>query len=124
MSPNLVVVRSVGLAEHTPTLFRAFKKALNQMEVLNKENAYGLLYRKLEPVGFSEQVLPQAPSSLAVQMVDGVQWSDLGEPGRVIDTLKTLKSRPKWLEDFAKAYKRGLVSLALPEGSGSLNRHI
>jgi len=98
------------IAEHAPELFRAFKKALGQAKTLEGEHACEALYRKLAPVGFSEQVLSQAPSSLAVQMVDDVQWSDLGEPERLIDTLQTLKSRPAWLEDFARGYKRGLAS--------------
>jgi mannose-1-phosphate guanylyltransferase len=97
------------IAEHAPGLFRSFKRALGQVKSLDEEHAYEVLYRKLEPVGFSEQVLSQAPSSLAVQMVDDVQWSDLGEPERLIDTLQTLKSRPAWLEDFARGYRRNVV---------------
>ncbi len=64
------------------------------------------MFGKLETVGFSEQVLSKAPSNLAVQMVDDVQWSDLGEPERLIDTLQTLKSRPSWLKDLAREYRR------------------
>jgi len=39
-------------------------------------------------------------------LVDDVQWSDLGEPERLIDTLQTLKSRPAWLDDLAREYRR------------------
>jgi mannose-1-phosphate guanylyltransferase len=96
------------IAEHAPALFLSFRKALGQMKSLDEEHAHEVLYRRLDAVGFSEQVLSQAPSSLAAQMVDDVQWSDLGEPQRLIDTLQALKSRPAWLEDFARSYRRNV----------------
>jgi mannose-1-phosphate guanylyltransferase len=96
------------IAEHAPVLFLSFKKAFGQMKTLDEEHAHEVLYRKLDAVGFSEQVLSQALSSLAVQMVDDVQWSDLGEPQGLIDTLQALKSRPAWLEDFARGYRRNV----------------
>lgn len=94
------------IAEHAPELVRRFTEALGQAQNLDEEYASEVLYEKLEAVGFSEQVLPREPSNLAVQLVDDVQWSDLGEPERLIDTLQTLKSRPAWLEDFARGYRR------------------
>jgi len=93
------------IAEHAPALFHTFKKTLGQVTTLDEEHTYEFLYRKLDAVGFSEQVLSQAPSSLAVRLVEDVQWSDLGEPQRLINTLQNSKSRPAWLEDFAREYR-------------------
>jgi mannose-1-phosphate guanylyltransferase len=93
------------IAEYAPEVFRAFNDALGHAQPGEEENAEAI-FGTLETVGFSEQVLSQAPSNLAVQLVDDVQWSDLGEPERLIDTLKTLKSRPAWLDDLAKEYCR------------------
>jgi mannose-1-phosphate guanylyltransferase len=93
------------IAEHAPEVFRSFNDALGTAQAGEEENA-AAIYGKLETVGFSEQVLSQAPSNLAVQLVDDVQWSDLGEPERLIDTLQTLKSRPAWLDDLAREYRR------------------
>ncbi len=79
------------IAEHAPEMFRAFNDAFRQVQVGEEENAEAI-FGKLETVGFSEQVLSQAPSNLAVQLVDDVKWSDLGEhgsttsPGNTADT--------------------------------------
>jgi mannose-1-phosphate guanylyltransferase len=100
-----VSVLEAMIAEHAPEMFRAFNDAFRQVQVGEEENAEAI-FGKLETVGFSEQVLSQAPSNLAVQLVDDVQWSDLGEPERLIDTLQTLKSRPAWLDDLAREYRR------------------
>ena len=111
------------IAEHAPGLFAAFHKAFGGVIAGDEERAREALYRTLEPVGFSEQVLTRAPSSLAVQVVDDVLWSDLGEPERLIHTLQTLESRPAWLEEFARGFKRGLIGTPRPDGRGPLNRH-
>jgi mannose-1-phosphate guanylyltransferase len=92
------------IAEHAPEMFRAFNDAFRQVQVGEEENAEAI-FGKLETVGFSEKVLSQAPSNLAVQLVDDVKWNDLGEPERLIDTLQTLKSRPPWLDDLAREYR-------------------
>jgi len=96
------------IAEHAPELFGCFEEGLGRAMPVGEEQAFEAVYANLEPVGFSEQVLSKAPSNLAVQVVDDVQWSDLGEPGRLIDTLRTSKCRPAWLEDFARGYHKSV----------------
>jgi mannose-1-phosphate guanylyltransferase len=97
------------IAEHAPEVFRSFNDTLGRGQAGEEENAEAI-FGKLKTVGFSEQVLSQGPSNLAVQLVDDVQWSDLGEPERLIDTLRTLKSRPAWLEDLAREYRRNAAA--------------
>ena len=93
------------IAEHAPEMFSSLNDALGRAQAGDEERAE-VAFGKLETVGFSEQVLSRTPSKLAVQLVDDVQWSDLGEPERLIDTMQTLKSRPAWLEDLAREYRR------------------
>ncbi|MFZ1120115.1 MAG: sugar phosphate nucleotidyltransferase [Candidatus Binataceae bacterium] len=81
------------ITEHASEMFHSLNDALGRAQAGDEVRAEAV-FGKLETVGFSEQVLSQAPSKLAVQLVDDVQWSDLGEPERLIDTLQTLKSRP------------------------------
>jgi mannose-1-phosphate guanylyltransferase len=100
------------IAEHAPDLYRSFCAALDQESSERERLVLDSLYEKLESVGFSEQVLSLARSSLAVQLVDDVQWSDLGEPQRLIDTFRALEARPAWFEDFARIQRR--MSMARP----------
>src|SRR5258708_37416947 len=93
------------IVEHAPEMFSSLNDALGRAQAGDEERV-GAAFEKLETVGFSEQVLSRTPSKLAVQLVDDVQWSDLGEPKRLIDTMQTLKSRPAWLEDLAREYRR------------------
>jgi mannose-1-phosphate guanylyltransferase len=44
------------------------------------------LYARLAPIDFSRQVLAAQPDRLAVLPVRGVEWNDLGDPGRVRET--------------------------------------
>jgi mannose-1-phosphate guanylyltransferase len=97
------------IAEHAPALFRSFRDAACPRRSFDQQEALEAVYRKLAPVGFSEQILSRASSDLAVRLVDDVQWSDLGEPDRLIDALQASKSRPAWLQDFARARRRNVT---------------
>jgi mannose-1-phosphate guanylyltransferase len=55
-----------------------------------------VLYRGLEPLGFSEGILAAGMPSLAVLPVAGVEWSDWGRPARVLSTLARLGAQPAW----------------------------
>jgi mannose-1-phosphate guanylyltransferase len=54
------------------------------------------LYARIAPADFSREVLARHPINLGVLPVHGVQWSDLGEPQRVIDVLASLGIHPQW----------------------------
>jgi hypothetical protein len=91
-------------------MYRSFCTALDRNSPEQERLVLESVYEKLEPVGFSEQVLSLAQSSLAVQLVDDVQWSDLGEPQRLIETFRALDARPAWFEDFARIQRRTSVT--------------
>lgn len=54
------------------------------------------LYSRLPSTDFSRDVLATCPPNLAVLSMRGVGWSDLGEPGRVIATLRHIGTYPDW----------------------------
>jgi len=51
------------------------------------------VYARIPPIDFSSQVLAARPASLAVLPVSGVAWNDLGNPGRVLATLRQRNGR-------------------------------
>jgi mannose-1-phosphate guanylyltransferase len=79
-----------------PQLYRAFKK-IRRAEAACEARTIERLYANLRSTGFSERVLAEDPINLAVLPVRGVEWSDLGEPQRVMDTIARTGMRPRWL---------------------------
>lgn len=60
-----------------------------------------MLYRRLPSVGFSGAVLGDEPDESRVRIVDDVEWTDWGRPGRVLRTLDRLDRKPAWAERAA-----------------------
>jgi nucleotidyltransferase-like protein len=58
--------------------------------------AHERFYVPLLAGDFSEDVLATKPPNLAVLPVQGVAWSDWGDPGRVLRTLDRLGMHPQW----------------------------
>lgn len=79
-----------------PKLYLSFKKITPFLETSVEEKTLERLYGDLRSTGFSEQVLTERSVNLAVLPVHGVDWSDLGEPRRVMDTLDRSGIRPQW----------------------------
>jgi len=104
----VIVARASALetmiAESSPDMARALA-ALARAGV-EDDRAFEAAFTRLPTVGFSEHVLAQGPSNLAVQRVEGVGWSDVGEPQRLIDTLQGLKSRPAWFDNLTLEYRK------------------
>jgi len=71
----------------TPDLYHTFLDLWPVLNTHEEEAAIETLYAGLPSTNFSEQVLASHPEDLAVLPVGGVQWSDLGEPGRVLSVL-------------------------------------
>jgi mannose-1-phosphate guanylyltransferase len=101
IAANPQVLRGM-IAEHAPRLSAAFRLASGSLASIDEEAAAEALYAKLESVGFSEQILSRCPPNLAVQRVDDVKWSDLGEPERVLDVLSSSRYRPAWVDSFER----------------------
>ncbi len=81
-----------------PTLFEAFARVRRTLGTLGETEAIERLYCALPLVDFSRHVLAARPDHLAVLPVQGMYWSDLGDPGRVLATrrrmLETAASEP------------------------------
>ncbi len=79
-----------------PELHTSFSRIRPALGTRFEEGAVRKLYRDLHPADFSRQILEPLPMNLAVLPVADVGWSDLGEPGRVIQVLATLGVCPLW----------------------------
>ena len=70
-----------------PGLSRAFAPVQPPLRTAAEPPAVRALYESLAPLSFSDDVLAKRPANLAVLPVQGVQWSDWGQPKRVMETL-------------------------------------
>ena len=98
------------ISEYAPKLFSSFEMALPSQQSKGEEAAVEFPYENLQCVDFSESILSQCPPNLAVQRVDEVAWSDLGEPDRVLEALCLAGRRPAWAESFARAHGAEYIS--------------
>ena len=79
-----------------PDLARRFAAVAPALGTAAEAGAVRALYRRLVPQSFADVVLASRPANLAVLPVEGVRWSDWGQPRRVIDTLDRLGIEPAW----------------------------
>jgi mannose-1-phosphate guanylyltransferase len=68
-----------------PDVYRRFAP-LKELGLLAEQKIAHQLYCSMPSVNFSQTVLANRPKSLSVFPVSGVEWSDLGEPSRVLST--------------------------------------
>jgi mannose-1-phosphate guanylyltransferase len=83
-----VIERSVS------DLYRAFR-GIHFGSRKESEDVHSL-YRRLPSSNFSQKVLACSAGKLAVLPVSGVEWSDWGDPARVISSLARIGVRPDW----------------------------
>jgi mannose-1-phosphate guanylyltransferase len=88
-----------------PKLARAFDPVQPLVGTAAESPAVRALYRNLAPLSFSTDVLARGPANLAVLPVEGTQWSDWGQPNRVMETLDRLCVEPAWTERVASGTK-------------------
>jgi mannose-1-phosphate guanylyltransferase len=87
----------LGLVMMTqPQLYSSFNALRPVLGTEMEPSKLKAIYARLAPVDFSSDILAGVPVNLTVLPVKGVQWSDLGEPARVMDTLQRLGARPRW----------------------------
>lgn len=79
-----------------PQLYSSFAAIRAALGTGLEESKIKALYARLAAVDFSSEVLANVAENLAVLPVRGVDWSDLGEPGRVMETLARLGVRCRW----------------------------
>lgn len=78
-----------------PDLYLAFGRVQSELNTPQEKQKIRALYSSLPSVNFSQQVLARRPAGIAVLPVDGVRWSDLGEPDRVLSDLWKIEKKMK-----------------------------
>jgi mannose-1-phosphate guanylyltransferase len=96
---TMIVVASMSalidlFARATPKLYIAFAQARDTLHSARQGFALTELYQSIPSVDFSHSVLAEHASEMSVLPVPGVDWSDLGDPARVIGVIEKLGLRP------------------------------
>jgi len=73
------------IREALPDLYRRFA-LIKELDLLAEQKLACQLYGSIPSINFSQAVLANRPEDLALFPVSGIEWSDLGEPARVIST--------------------------------------
>ncbi|MGO9057010.1 MAG: sugar phosphate nucleotidyltransferase [Candidatus Binataceae bacterium] len=81
------------IEETMPNLHRSFCTVLPALDTEYEARAIQLLYARLQSADFSRGVLAKLSANLAVLPVAGLQWSDLGDARRVMDTLSRIQMK-------------------------------
>jgi mannose-1-phosphate guanylyltransferase len=79
-----------------PEMFASFSKIRDLLGTAHEAGGLERLYQRIPSTSFSDEVLERYPINLGVLPVHGVEWSDLGEPQRVMDVLSRLGVHPEW----------------------------
>jgi mannose-1-phosphate guanylyltransferase len=79
----LAMIRSAA-----PDLARRFAAVAPALGTAAEAGAVRALYRRLVPQSFADDVLASRPANLAVLPVEGVRWTDWGQPQRVIEAAR------------------------------------
>jgi mannose-1-phosphate guanylyltransferase len=79
-----------------PELYRSFARISSTLLTSSEERSIGRLYASIGDADFSHDVLAMRPINLAVLPVRGCEWSDLGEPARVLEVLSRQKIQTRW----------------------------
>jgi mannose-1-phosphate guanylyltransferase len=83
----VLVVRATVLLAHfqqlTPALMDAFAPISPALESPHEPAALHTAYAKLPSINFSQAILARRPPYLGVLRVQGVYWSDWGDPARI-----------------------------------------
>jgi mannose-1-phosphate guanylyltransferase len=79
-----------------PGLIESFESIRSSSSTEFERTALCELYSGIPVSGFCQEVLSVQPDLLAVLRADGLGWSDLGEPGRVLSVLERKGVRTEW----------------------------
>lgn len=96
----VMVGRAQGLLslieQNLPRLYHEFESVRPALNTHRETLSVEALYGGLAPSNFSQEVLASTPQHLAVLPVAGVEWSDWGEPSRVLSSLARIGIQPEW----------------------------
>jgi mannose-1-phosphate guanylyltransferase len=76
-----------------PHLFGCFLPMMSRLTISREDETVRALYARLRSKDFSREVLARMPANLAVLRLQGIDWSDLGEPRRVMEALARVQAQ-------------------------------
>ncbi len=83
-----------AIQQTTPELYRSFQPILQAIGTPDEHRVIEQIYRKLQPINFSKQLLQMFPygqgQTVLVIPVRGVTWNDWGTSNRLLSTLRYL----------------------------------
>ncbi|MGH7782121.1 MAG: sugar phosphate nucleotidyltransferase [Candidatus Binataceae bacterium] len=79
-----------------PRIYVNFMEATSNMREQLGNRTMERLFEKLPSIDFASGALAKYPMDLAVAPLSDVEWSDLGEPIRVVELLTRKGIRPEW----------------------------
>jgi mannose-1-phosphate guanylyltransferase len=81
-----------------PEVHASVSRARSHLGGRHEKEALEILYSELPPLNFSERVLAKFPTETTVLPFSGVEWSDLGDPTRLLAVVSNTGLRPQWLD--------------------------
>ena len=84
-------------ARALPQLYISFAQMFSFLGTSRETETITQLYNSIPSISFSDNILTAFCAEFLVLAVRDVQWSDLGEPTRVLNIISQLGLRPKWL---------------------------
>lgn len=79
------------IRDAVPELARAFAPLASRVGTPWEDAASRAVYAGLPAIDFSKRILQARPSELAVLPVSGLDWTDLGDPARVLATREQIR---------------------------------
>jgi mannose-1-phosphate guanylyltransferase len=79
-----------------PRLYGSLSDVRPALGTVFEADVLARLYDQLPISGFSELILQRWAASLLVMPMRGVEWCDLGEPGRVMQVVRQIGVCPQW----------------------------
>jgi mannose-1-phosphate guanylyltransferase len=84
-----------------PNLLFSFNRVSNTMRPDDTCVPLAELYTRIPASNFSREVLVECPANLAVLPAQGLQWTDLGVPERVMRTIQPNTGRKRTMVPLA-----------------------
>jgi mannose-1-phosphate guanylyltransferase len=84
-----------------PGLYKMFSAAAHTFETNKEADTVRSIYAWIDDINFSSEVLERSAENLLVMRVANLGWNDLGEPQRVLGTVKVLGLQTEWMHALA-----------------------
>jgi mannose-1-phosphate guanylyltransferase len=84
------------ISKSAPDVYSLFERIAPAIGTSHEAAAIGALYSQLPESNFSQEILTRQSSRLAVFPVTGIEWSDWGDPARVLGSLSRIGIQPEW----------------------------